>query len=216
MIKTFGKCLDLVISNGTLSENTTLVARSSAFVTFNQDNHPNVKYWGKHSWTKRRNDNDNLNVGRGLKHLKHSDGRLITTLKGYQICETARRTLNQVQLNNPNTLPAKWNSAGIDLVRAISAELRKEHPIFGLCKNDWKARTFLREFYPNWTQPKRNSMADDIKEEEAKDLTTLSRKQDLEDSDVEDIQAIKKARLAAKAKDKKCVRKLKVCHTKSL
>lgn len=182
----------------------------------NRDDYPGVKYWTQKSWAKKPDSHGNRDVGRSLKHLEHDDGSLLSTLEGTRIRETARRALNQIQVNNSNALPEKWSQAGLDLLRALCAELRKEHHVFGLCDGDWKAKTFLSEYYPDWTRSRRNKN-DRVKQEDSEGSKTSSRKRDSEELEVEDTQITKKAKredngpaMASSAKGERRMSKPKV------
>ncbi|KAF7971649.1 hypothetical protein HWV62_20694 [Athelia sp. TMB] len=177
------------------SANTVLPSLAQAPKRFDRNDYPLIRYWTETSWTNRGNTDDNKDLARGVRHLEHSDGRAISTHEGHQFRETARRALNQVSVADPNALPATWSQAGIDLLRGICAELRKEHPIFGLCEANWKAKTFLKEYYSDWSRSKRKSK-DSAKEEgtDKDDSTTTVRKRSPASSDVEDTRITKKPR----------------------
>ncbi|KAF7983128.1 hypothetical protein HWV62_24093 [Athelia sp. TMB] len=177
------------------SANSVLPSLAQAPKRFDRHEYPLIRYWTETSWSKRGNTDDNKHLARGVRHLEHSDGRPISTHEGHQFRETARRALNQASVADPNALPATWSQAGIDLLRGICAELRKEHPIFGLCEADWKAKTFLKEYYPDWSRSRRKSK-DSAKHEDADkdDSEATVRKRSTASPDVEDTQIAKKPR----------------------
>lgn len=63
-----------------------------------------------------------------------------------------RDALNELQeLADRNTLPKSWaNATKGHAVVACQSELRWRFWEFALCSVDWKARTFMIEWYPSW------------------------------------------------------------------
>ncbi|KAM6490980.1 hypothetical protein JOM56_013600 [Amanita muscaria] len=132
-------------------------------VTLKQHNeYPEVTFWLHDEWSTYKKKR---NTGSRYRFLQDKDGEEITEARLNEIRAFLLGAFNELQelLGDNKALPQTWANAtkGRAVINACHSELRRQFEEFTLCNGDWKARSFMIEWYPNWARNHLDSDAED-------------------------------------------------------
>ncbi|KAF8625283.1 hypothetical protein AX15_005466 [Amanita polypyramis BW_CC] len=121
-----------------------------------RDAYGDIKFWYHKDYTKCKKLPTG-NIGARLRFLEDNDGDTIEERRLEEIRTFLHGAFMELRELDPKILPKSWvNCAHRDLTAACHTELRRRFEEFSFCSGDWKARTLMVEWYPNW---KRNHVA---------------------------------------------------------
>jgi hypothetical protein len=152
--------------------------------------YPEVTFWLHDEYKKRKRIG-----GSRYRFLQDADGEEITEGWLNKIRAFLLGALNELQelLADNNALPQTWANAtkGHAMINACHTKLHRRFDEFTLCNGDWKAHSFMIEWYPNWAR------------------NHLDPQADMED-DIEITSTVPAKRAAASESLKKSIKKIKV------
>jgi len=138
--------------------------------TLDQKNYPLTRFWTPENFKKYVSTNPGASR---ISFLEGEDGNLIPEAMAADIRSVLRTKFKDMYRHMPELFPAGWdkNAATEAFETSLYKFLRIKFPVFRLCSNNWKARQFLIEWYPNWHR--RITKKGGSSEEAEEDVDTL-------------------------------------------
>ncbi|KAM6497829.1 hypothetical protein JOM56_005777 [Amanita muscaria] len=112
------------------------------------EDYPDVSYW--HPSNYHSNGIDSSHLSDKIAYLEDENGHIMDKKRVAQICADLRSNFNQIMNNLPRTLQSKWTQYDIDFQQIVFRYLRTKYEEFTLCDDNWKARSFVSNWYLNW------------------------------------------------------------------
>ena len=127
--------------------------------------YPSIRFWTQSQWTS-LGQPPNGEITARLRFLEDEGGVMITKVRLDEMRTFVSSAFSELQeLADNSIFPKIWAKAKGTSARAVVAachsELRRRFEEFTLCSGEWKARSFMVEWYPGWARNHLNSDLDD-------------------------------------------------------
>jgi hypothetical protein len=109
-------------------------------------------YWHKSSFNINMVLNDGDLFAKKFRFMEEEDGGHISQQCLDSICTHLADAFKIIKMDMPSLVIEGWRNINKELALACYADLRHTFDEFTLCSNDWKANSFLMEWYPNVTR----------------------------------------------------------------
>lgn len=133
-------------------------------IPLDPNDYPSVRFWSPSQWTS-LSQPPKGGIAARLRFLEDEDGEMITEERVDEMRACVHAAFSELHELAPdkNFLPKTWakGSSGRAVVTACHSELRRRFEEFTFCSGEWKARSFMVEWYPGWVRNHLNSDSDD-------------------------------------------------------
>jgi hypothetical protein len=144
------KAFPLAVDNSTDDDNKEL----------SPTHYPHVKYWLKATFTSA----STTGAMRRHQYLEDSEGQTITADRLGDIRRELSNSLKLIKDEAPSLLADTWTICPWDLQAACCSHMRRSFEEFRYCAKNWKFRSLMTDWYPNFRRNRRQ--ANNIKEED--------------------------------------------------
>ncbi|KIL69010.1 hypothetical protein M378DRAFT_8433 [Amanita muscaria Koide BX008] len=114
------------------------------------EDHPLISYWHASDYNVNVNDNLNSQLSDKIAYLEDESGYIVDKKRITTIRADLRSTFNQILSNMPRVLHGKWSQYDMEFQQAVYRYLRTKYVEFTFCEGNWKAKSFLSNWYSNW------------------------------------------------------------------
>ncbi|KAM6499950.1 hypothetical protein JOM56_005458 [Amanita muscaria] len=114
------------------------------------EDHPLISYWHTSDYNVNVNDNLNGQLSDKIAYLEDESGYIVDKKRVTTIRADLRSTFNQILSNMPRVLHGKWSQYDMEFQQAVYRYLRTKYVEFTFCEGNWKAKSFLSNWYSNW------------------------------------------------------------------
>ncbi|KAM6489654.1 hypothetical protein JOM56_014890 [Amanita muscaria] len=114
------------------------------------EDHPLISYWHASDYNVNVNDNLNGQLSDKIAYLEDESGYIVDKKRVTTIRADLRSTFNQILSNMPRVLHGKWSQYDMEFQQAVYRYLRTKYIEFTFCEGNWKAKSFLSNWYSNW------------------------------------------------------------------
>lgn len=139
--------------------------RSSSLsrVRLEQDQYPNVEYWGKDAWLLAINAGKGLtittvsnldeNAVRPIWHfIQYPNGQTIEKAMLSRVTQVARGKFVDMAAKGSGKLPSCWNKIPGSARADFERDMERECPVLALCENSWKSNHVAQLLFPGFKQ----------------------------------------------------------------
>ena len=161
-----------------------------------REDYPLTRFWLLENFKKYLSTNPGTSrVG----FLEGEDGNLIPEAMAGEIRLALRNKFKDMYKCMPELFPAGWdkNATTEAFENTLYKFLRIKFPVFRLCSNNWKARQFMIEWYPNWHRritTKKGGRCEEAEDEVDASKPTASKKRSNDSVHSVNLKSTKKAK----------------------
>ncbi|KAM6501313.1 hypothetical protein JOM56_004327 [Amanita muscaria] len=112
------------------------------------EDYSHLAYW--HPSDYNGSGTDNSQISDKIGYLEDENGHIVEKKRIAHIRADLRSSFNQIFTTLPRALQNRWSQYDMEFQRTVFLYMRAKYVEFTLCEDNWKARSFVSNWYSNW------------------------------------------------------------------